>query len=227
MSAVEGGRASITVGLFDERALRRHCLARFLEVSGLRLRVVTANNGAGAESLLSAAESIDLLIIDIGDRACREPSVRRIFDHLRRSDPNVPIVVVSDREERSAIIDAMSLGARAYFPSSLDPEMLVETLRYVQKGGTFIPPCALMNASEHGKPALAPADPIGPLGLTERERHVLELLQQGKSNKAIGRELQIEEGTVKVHVRRIMKKLHADNRTQAALLAQQFAALVN
>lgn len=228
MSAVEGRSASITVALFDERTLRRHCLARFLELSGLRLHVIAANHGDKVESQVLIDDSIDLLIMDIGDRTCSEPSTKLMFERLQRKLPSVPIVVVSDREERSAIVDALDLGARAYFPSSLDPEILVETLRYVQKGGTFIPPCALTNAAGSRRlPAVAAADPIMMLGLTERERHVLELLRRGNSNKAIARELEIEEGTVKVHVRRIMKKLHASNRTQAALLAQQISGAVN
>jgi DNA-binding NarL/FixJ family response regulator len=60
-------------------------------------------------------------------------------------------------------------------------------------------------------------------GLTPSEQRVLELLREGKPNKVIARELEIEETTVKVHVRRIMKKLHAANRTQAALVGQQIA----
>jgi DNA-binding NarL/FixJ family response regulator len=60
-------------------------------------------------------------------------------------------------------------------------------------------------------------------GLTLSERRVLELLKKGKPNKVIARELNIEETTVKVHVRRIMRKLHAANRTQAALVAQRMA----
>jgi DNA-binding NarL/FixJ family response regulator len=60
-------------------------------------------------------------------------------------------------------------------------------------------------------------------GLTPSEQRVLELLREGKPNKVIARELDIEETTVKVHVRRIMKKLNAANRTQAALVAQQMA----
>lgn len=63
-------------------------------------------------------------------------------------------------------------------------------------------------------------------GLTPSEQRVLELLRQGKPNKVIARELDIEETTVKVHVRRIMKKLHAANRTQAALVAQEMAGAV-
>jgi DNA-binding NarL/FixJ family response regulator len=63
-------------------------------------------------------------------------------------------------------------------------------------------------------------------GLTPSEQRVLELLKKGQPNKVIARELDIEETTVKVHVRRIMRKLNAANRTQAALVAQQMSGAV-
>ena len=139
----------------------------------------------------------------------------------------MPVVVVSDREDWSAVIAALNLGARAYFPSSLDPDILIETLRFVQKGGTFIPIDVLIRAPVHRtRSPGAEARRIEMRGLTPSEQRVLDLLKKGKSNKAIARELDIEETTVKVHVRRIMKKLHAANRTQAALAAQQMADAV-
>jgi DNA-binding NarL/FixJ family response regulator len=141
--------------------------------------------------------------------------------------PGVPVVVVSDREDWSAIFDALSHAVRAYFPSSLDPDILLETLRLVQRGGTFIPFDVLINAPMHRKrPQSAEAKRTEMRGLTPSEQRVLELLKKGKPNKVIARDLDIEESTVKVHVRRIMKKLNAANRTQAALVAQQMADVV-
>ena len=146
---------------------------------------------------------------------------------MRNALPGIPVVVVSDREDWSAVSAALNLGARAYFPSSLDPDILVETLRFVQKGGTFIPIHVLIRAPVHrtrSPGAEGRRTAVG--GLTASEQRVLDLLKKGKPNKAIARELNIEETTVKVHVRRIMKKLRAANRTQAALAAQTMADAV-
>ncbi len=215
----------MTVLLCDERTLRRQCLAQVLELSGLCVRInALVEGGVESEALAAPDHAVDLAIIDAGEKACSHPEVNRVFSHLHRVLPDVPIVVVSDREDLSAVIEAMQLGARAYFPSSLDPTILIETLRFVQNGGTFVPPSALMNDQVPQELAQSTqAKAMETLGITGRELRVLELLKKGHSNKAIARELDIEEGTVKVHVHRILKKLNADNRTQAALLARRLA----
>jgi DNA-binding NarL/FixJ family response regulator len=225
MSAAGVGNAQITVALVAGRTLREQCLASFLELSGLGIRTVALENIR--ESLGGPNRAVDLVVIDTGEHTCRDPEIRTSFACLRDALPGVPIVVVSDREDWSAMITAFNLGARAYFPSSLDPDILVETLRFVQKGGTFIPLDALINAPGRRKP---PQDAEGRRtempGLTPSEQRVLELLKKGQPNKVIARELDIEETTVKVHVRRIMRKLNAANRTQAALVAQQMTGVV-
>ncbi len=236
MSAVAVGQA-LTVLLCDDRTLRRECLARVLELRGICVRVIAwetaltdygrAESGAGSPNpiLEPPDETVDLAIVDIGDKSCSDVPVKKFFDHLRRVAPRALMVVVSDREDGSAVVDAMELGARAYFPSSLALNILIETLRFVQNGGTFVPPSALMNGhGYHKSPQSAEPHVMGAFGITERELRVLELLQRGQSNKAIARELAIEEGTVKVHVHRILKKLHAHNRTEAALLARNLVS---
>lgn len=138
--AAEGGRVAVL--LSGGSTLRRQCLAQFLELSGISVRIVALENGGkgGASPLLGTAA--DLALIDTGEKSCSDPGVKKIFDELRGMVPSVPIVVISDREDGSAVVDAMQLGARAYFPSSLDPKILLETLRFVQNGGTFVPPSA-------------------------------------------------------------------------------------
>jgi DNA-binding NarL/FixJ family response regulator len=212
------------VFLIASRTLREQCLARFLEQAGLDIQIVASEDLR--QTLLRQNSSVDLAIIDTGEHTCRDRDFRTSFACLRDVLPDVPIVVVSDREDWAAVVDALNLGARAYFPSSLDPDILIETLRFVQKGGTFIPLEVLVNAPArrkrtHGLESRRTELP----GLTFTEQRVLELLKTGLPNKAIGRELDIEEATVKVHVRRIMKKLNAANRTQAALAAQQIGLL--
>jgi DNA-binding NarL/FixJ family response regulator len=145
-------------------------------------------------------------------------SITNIRDVL----PAIPVVVISDREDWSAVLDALYMGVRAYFPSNLDPDILLETLLFVHRGGSFVPHHLVVDTSVHrGRTQSAEREQIGYRGLTPGEQRVLERLRRGQSNKVIARELKIEESTVKVHVRRIMKKLSAANRTQAALLAQQ------
>jgi DNA-binding NarL/FixJ family response regulator len=177
------------------------------------------------ENLLRQDRAIDVAIVDTDQQTCSEPGISTILACLEDVLPGVPIIVVSDREVWSAALDALHCGARAYFPSTLDPAILLTTLRLVQKGGTFIPLEVLSNVPVHRKRRQRDAVSRTEMhGLTPSEQSVLELLKTGQSNKVIARELDIEETTVKVHVRRIMRKLNAANRTQAALLAQRIHA---
>jgi DNA-binding NarL/FixJ family response regulator len=210
------------VTLVGGRRFRQQCLAWFLEMSGLQIRICVLENLR--EDLLHADSAIDLVIVDTDQHTCSDPGISTIFACLADVLPGVPIVVLSDRDAWSAAVDAMRCGARAYFPSTLEPAILLTTLRLVQKGGTFMPLEVLSNVPMQHKRrrrgAVSRSD-IG--GLTPSEQGVLELLKTGQPNKVIARELDIEETTVKVHVRRIMRKLNAANRTQAALVAQQLA----
>lgn len=223
MNAVMVEGTQLTVALIGGRRFREQCLARYLEMSGVRIVVSSVEHLS--EALAEHKEEIDLVVVDTGDHTCSDRSISAILARLRQVLPEVPVVVISDREDWSAVCDALCHSVRAYFPSSLDPEILVETLRFVQKGGTFIPLDVLVRAPvPRNRPHHAESRRTETRALTPSERRVLELLREGKPNKVIARELDIEETTVKVHVRRIMKKLNAANRTQAALVAQQMAA---
>jgi DNA-binding NarL/FixJ family response regulator len=220
--AVESDEPQITVMLVGGRRFREQCLARFLELSGVEIRTCSVENLR--EDLQHLNCRTDLALIDTGEHTCRDREIRTIFACLEDVLPSVPIVVVSDREDWLAVRDAMDSGVRAYFPSNLDEAVLLDTLQLVRKGATFVP-LELLNKlpMQRKRPHREQVGPPDPHGLTPREEVVLELLKTGQSNKVIARELEIEEGTVKVHVRRIMRKLNAANRTQAALVAQEMA----
>jgi DNA-binding NarL/FixJ family response regulator len=222
MGTVRDDVTEFTVALVGGRRFREKCLAQYLEMSGACIAIGSVENLW--ETLSSQVGAIDLVIIDAGEHICSDRSITGILAGLRNVLPSVPVVVISDREDWPAVLDALSHAVRAYFPSSLDPEILLETLRFVKRGGTFIPIEVLTNTrmGRNRSPG-SEAKRRGPRGLRPSEQRVLELLREGKPNKVIGRELGIEETTVKVHVRRIMKKLNAANRTQAALVAQQMA----
>lgn len=208
-----------TVALVGGRRFRERCLARYLQKSGVQIAIGAVENLR--EGLLSQEARIDLVIIDTGTHTCSNPSIASMMRCVRESLPEVSMVVVSDREDQFAVLDALRHSVRAYFPSSLEPEILLETLRFVQRGGTFIPLEVLTNTRVH--PKRHGPNEIETRSLTPSEQRVLEQLRDGKPNKIIARELNIEETTVKVHVRRILKKLNAANRTQAALVAQHMA----
>jgi len=215
-------KSQTAVALVGGRRFREQCLARFLEQSGVGIRTCAVENLR--EDLLRPDSAIDVAILDTGEHTCRDPGIRTILACIDDALPSLPIVVVSDREDWSAALDALHGGVRAFFPSTLDPSILLEALRLVQKGGTFIPIEVLSGVPVRRKRRQRDAVSRTEMhGLTPSEQGVLELLGTGQSNKVIARELDIEESTVKVHVRRIMRKLNAANRTQVALVAQRMA----
>lgn len=136
--------------------------------------------------------------------------------------PAVPLAVVADAEDARSIRAALGSGGRGYISTMLEPDVVGSVLSLILAGGSYVPPTAFL-ASDVAEPADSTAAGTGVNGshlpLTERQQAVLRCLHQGKSNKMIARELDMRESTVKVHVRSILRKLGALNRTQAALAA--------
>jgi two-component system nitrate/nitrite response regulator NarL len=118
--------------------------------------------------------------------------------------------------------DTLRNGARGYFPLSTKPCVLEHALPLIMSGEFYIPACALRLG--HGHEILAP-EGLAPLmrsagnGLTLRQCEVVVMLAEGKSNKEIAREFRVLEGTVKLHVKGILRKLGVRNRTEAVLAA--------
>lgn len=148
-------------------------------------------------------------------------SVRTILAHAN----GTPCAILSDNEEPEAILSVLRSGARGYIPTSLPMGVGIEALALVCAGGIYGPVSMLIEN--------VPLQPrtVEPLmecceapqtQFTPRQLDVIESLRRGKPNKLIAYELQMCEGTVKVHIRNIMRKLKATNRTEVAILANQF-----
>jgi DNA-binding NarL/FixJ family response regulator len=129
------------------------------------------------------------------------------------TDFGAPVVVSSNDRPAAEVLELLKAGVRGFIPTSVAVDVAVQALRLVQAGGTFVPESSLrLLSSTHQSPAERS-------GLfTHRQLQVVEAIRQGKPNKIIAYELAMCESTVKVHVRTIMKKLKARNRTQIAYL---------
>jgi two-component system, NarL family, nitrate/nitrite response regulator NarL len=148
------------------------------------------------------------------------------FAGLRRTVetlPGVPVVITSPTEGRAHVIAAIRNGARGYIPLSCKPCVLQHALPLIMAGEFYIPASALrVLGSEDGhKPLPCRGSMMGSAGdsLTPRQREITVMLADGKSNKEIARELKVLEGTVKLHVKGILRKLGVRNRTEAVLAA--------
>jgi two-component system nitrate/nitrite response regulator NarL len=150
------------------------------------------------------------------------------FAGLRRTVeklPGVPVVVTSPTENHAQIIAAIRNGARGYIPLSCKPCVLQHALPLIMAGEFYIPASAL-RALRGDSQVPVPREPLSPPmmvaagdSLTPRQREIAVMLADGKSNKEIARELKVLEGTVKLHVKGILRKLHVRNRTEAVLAA--------
>jgi DNA-binding NarL/FixJ family response regulator len=140
--------------------------------------------------------------------------------------PGVPVVVASPTENRAQIIAAIRNGARGYIPLSCKPCVLQHALPLIMAGEFYIPASVLRALrGDNGHELLPNEEPSSRMmisagdSLTPRQREIAIMLADGKSNKEIARELKVLEGTVKLHVKGILRKLHVRNRTEAVLAA--------
>ena len=146
-----------------------------------------------------------------------------VLAEIRERHPTIPVVVLSGHHDRANIVRTLDLGALGFIPKTAQRRVLLGAISLVLSGGIYIPPEILSRREppeEPGtvrtaaeKPATSPRD----LGLTDRQVEVLALMMQGKSNKAIGRVLELADPTVRNHVTAVLKALNVTNRTEAVL----------
>ncbi|MHB1206914.1 MAG: response regulator transcription factor, partial [Rhodospirillaceae bacterium] len=152
---------------------------------------------------------------------------------VRKAFPTCPIVVISGFTDPTVIRAAIAHGANGYIPKTARGKSLVTALKLVMEGETYLPPSLLTEegAAPQVKYDTAPAATTEKPGanaatiqcgfekLSQREAAVLRLLISGKTNKEIGRDLDLQEVTVKVHLRNVYRKIKATNRTDAVRIA--------
>ena len=172
------------------------------------------------------------IVMSVGRHsAIRAPLCEQLRD-LSDALASTPVIVLSDRDEPEEVVAAFDNGVRGYVPTNLEPRLVVEAIRMVLAGGTFVPAEVMMRLRRKAQPDLhqdPTAQQVNPVAHQDanqghwppRQLSVLKLLVQGMPNKEIAHLLDMEESTVKVHVRHIMRKLGALNRTQAALCARR------
>ena len=137
---------------------------------------------------------------------------------IRRTAPDIYLVVVSAQEDPQAVRRALDCGAHGYICKSAGSASMMKGIRSVLEGDTFVSPNIAVPDTLTQTQGEFDAERLRAL-LTPRQRDVLAMLRQGKSNKEIARDLNLAEITVKLHVTAILRALNCENRTQAAILA--------
>ena len=213
-SDVGADDSGASVVVIEKRALVRECLTRCLK----QLSGHNVISFPSVDSWLEVSDSIPVsLIVLCTANKPKDPDTHREISLLAQSSSRLPTILLSDVEDPDQIVDALDKGARGYIPTSVSLDVAIEAMRLVRAGGVFVPASSLIAARKSANSSAA-AKQVGHGLFTARQAAVVEALRRGKANKIIAYELNMRESTVKVHVRNIMKKLRAKNRTEVAFM---------
>lgn len=204
------------------RPLCRRCFKLLIEDIDERFVVDEAGSVEEIRAFIDSGRRIDLLLLGL---VSRRDENYALMGAVSREFPDIPLVVHSEIEEPQIAHRALLCGVRAYVPASLGPEAVGNALRLVVKGGAYFPTGVLDHIGR-----MADKDRAGMSGghailakLTPRQREIFQLLGQGMSNQEIADALSLREGTVRLHIHKLLRALDLRSRTQAALLAQRDA----
>jgi DNA-binding NarL/FixJ family response regulator len=150
----------------------------------------------------------------MGDKELAHETAEEIRDIVSAFDP-VPVLLLADSEDLEQIVLALECGVSGYVPSSVGIAICAEAIRLAMAGGRYVPVSSIMAMRNHIKRKAQSARPLSSM-FTQRQAEVVQALRKGKANKIIAYELDMRESTVKVHIRNIMKKVKATNRTEVA-----------
>lgn len=205
----------LRVILIDDHALFRMGLYELMERRGIK---VVAAAGDGQEGLQFALElEHDLILLDI-----RMPNMDGLetLRRLRAAGEKAPIIILTTSNDDRDVVEALRHGAQGYLLKDMEPDALVDALHSILSGKTVVAPelTAVLARYVQGSDKL-PRGNSPFADLTPRELEILKHLAEGQSNKVIGRALGIVDGTVKLHVKSIMRKLGVHSRVEAAVIA--------
>ena len=207
--------------LADDHDLFRAGLGMVLNELGEGTQLVQAANLTDAMQCAHAESDLDLALLDL-----KMPAMNGV-DGLQQfctQFPEVPVIIVSGSDDLSDVHQALGNGAAGYIHKSTTPSVMLSALRLVLAGGIYVPPQAMrQEPARTAALAATQAKGVGENRLTARQLEVLRLLALGKPNKLIARELDLSEGTVKIHLSTIFRVLDVNNRTEAVLAAQQLS----
>jgi two-component system, NarL family, nitrate/nitrite response regulator NarL len=193
------------LAIVDQSPLRRECLKLALLQQPRRWHVTDVATTIELVQLIRRGEGFE--VIDLADLTL-----------LSTAAPDIPILVTADCDDAESARVILRSGARGFLPTSLGLKVLMGALERMRAGGTYVP----LVLTEPALPTRTEPMRATPWReLTRRQRDVLALISEGKSNKLIADALTMTESTVKAHVKQIIKRLHVANRTQAALIASR------
>lgn len=202
--------------IVDDHKLFRSGLTNLLEHRNIDVTAV----GRGSEGLEALEKTaVDIVLLDL-----RMPDMSglEVLRRIREKGIDTPVIMLTASSEERDLIEALKLGAQGYLLKDMDPDELVKAIQDTVSGETIVAPNltnVLVRVLQHRGPEhVAPAHSLRTI-LTARELEVLRHITNGETNKVIAKHLGISDGTVKLHVKSILKKLNVHSRVEAAVLA--------
>lgn len=201
--------------MIDDHALFRVGLQGLLEQRNIEVIAAIADGNEGIR--LAQQEKPDVILLDL---RMPDNSGLDILSKIRDSNIDIPVTILTTSNEEQDLREALKRGAQGYLLKDMEPDELVGALRDIVKGKNVVAQnmTDVLTRMAQGKTAESNTDPAF-ADLTPRETEILSLLAEGQSNKVIARNLGISDGTVKLHVKAILRKLKIHSRVEAAVIA--------
>lgn len=205
----------------EDHALVREGLVRLLGQLEDETVVLESPDFESALNILDDEGDVDLVLLDLA-----LPGIDGFagLDVLRHRYPAMPVTVVSAFDDTPTITRVLNLGASGFIPKALSGEGLLSAVREVLAGNIYRPsgqPSARLDDATPVPPSKVSVRP-DEIGLTERQAQVLCLMVRGMSNREIADQLQLSEGTVKIHATAVFKALGVSSRTQALVAVARY-----
>lgn len=206
---------SLNVILIDDHTLFREGLQGLLSRRNINILAAVGN---GQEGLRLATElKPDVILLDM-----RMPEMdgMDVLRQLRKNGFTNPVAMLTTSSDERDLVESLRSGAQGYLLKDMEPDQLVLALRDIVAGKTVVAPdLAPVLARVVQGDSITAVDENPFSKLTPRENEILALLAEGQSNKVIARNLGISDGTVKLHVKSILRKLGVHSRVEAAVMA--------
>lgn len=217
---------AVCVLIIDDHPLMRDAVRITMDSVAPGSRIDLAATFAEARRLLALNTGYDFTLLDLN---LPDSTGFEALKALRAQYPHLPTVVLSAEVDRETILRCLDLGAAGYIPKPYLAAVIPHALRLIASGHVYVPREAIearRDANEPIRVRTTGSDPRG-LGLTDRQCDVLRLILRGLPNKLICRQLDLAEGTVKVHVSAVLRALGVRNRTQAVIAASRLGLRIS
>lgn len=202
--------------MIDDHALFRMGLSELLERRGIEVVAAVGDCRQGIE--WAEEKSPDVVLLDM-----RMPAMNGldVLQELNRRQVAMPVVMLTTSRDEADVVNALQQGARGYLLKDMEPDDLIKALNDIVAGQTVVAPelTIVLARAVQGEVAAEAPSQRALADLTPRELEILCHLAEGQSNKVIARNLGISDGTVKLHVKAILRKLDVHSRVEAAVIA--------